>query len=239
MYQNKQQLVNIVRNGMDMGVAFRDLKAGDIACLPSGEKVYIGEDAHICGDSDYEGWVVYDEQSNGYFPEDFEPRKAESVEEENPFKRNILVGGDYIFFFRFNDGDSAGLLKYNGRKCKVSWKEDEAHYQGDASWENVEQRGGLFDVCFPTGDEFCVYGEELEPIQRCKEVKDGFYCVANDALPGISIAMLMTMLPKSPEESQHGFWSNGQEILCKQETAIGVVSDFLMDLGLPVPRKGT
>ena len=64
--------VNIIRDGKEMEVSFCELKANDIALLPSGSKLCIGGDAHISGDSTYEGWLVYDEQGNSYFPEDFE-----------------------------------------------------------------------------------------------------------------------------------------------------------------------
>ena len=72
--------VNIIRDGKEMEVSFCELKANDIALLPSGSKLCIGGDAHISGDSTYEGWLVYDEQGNSYFPEDLNA-KSRSREE--------------------------------------------------------------------------------------------------------------------------------------------------------------
>lgn len=84
--------VNIIRDGKEMEVSFCELKAKDLALLPTGIKLCIGSDAHISGDSTYEGWLVYDDQGNGYFPEDF--KSEVQKESENPLDRcmSALLG---------------------------------------------------------------------------------------------------------------------------------------------------
>lgn len=230
--------VSIIRCGMEMEVGFCELKTNDIACLPNGDKFRVGDDAHVSGDSTYEGWVVYDEFGNSYFPEDFEDKTPEGDTEGEQAKRSITVGSDYIFFFRSSDGDCTGLMELNGRKCKVTWQENKEHYQGETPWEHIESRGGLFEVRFATGDDFCVYGEELEPIYHCKEVMNGFYCKKADIPLEFNFTELLALLPQSPEDSRHGFWTNGDEILCKKEAAAEIVADFLEDLGIDVVTTG-
>ena len=72
--------VNVIRDGNQMKIPFSELKANDVACLPNGVNICIGEDAHISGDATYEGWLVYDDHGNSYFPEDFECDSHETCE---------------------------------------------------------------------------------------------------------------------------------------------------------------
>ncbi len=230
--------VSIIRCGMEMEVGFCELKANDIACLPCGDKFRVGEDAHVSGDSTYEGWVVYDEFGNSYFPEDFDGEIPDEDTGGEKAKCSIAVGSDYIFFFRFSDGDCLELLEHNGRKCTVTCQENKEHYQGETPWERIESCGGLFEVRFATGDEFCVYGEELEPIYHCEEVMDGFYCKKVDSPLELNFTALLALLPKNPEDSRHGFWTDGDEILCKKEAATEAVANFLEDLGIDIVLTG-
>lgn len=230
--------VKIIRCGTEMEVEFCALKANDIVCLPNGHEFCVGDDAHISGDSTYEGWVVYDMSGNSYFPEDFETRSPERNTAGERRTRSIAVGSEYIFFFLSNDGDCTGMVGHNGQKCTVTWQESKEHYQGSTPWEYIESRGGLFDVRFANGDEFCVYGEELEPIHHCKEVMNGFHCKKADLLSEVNFSALLNLLPKSPEASRHGFWTDGDEILCRKETAAEAVANFLEDLGIDVVTTG-
>lgn len=68
---DEKSLVNIVRQGEPMSIPFCELKAGDHLQTVNGTALVCGTDAHVSGDADYEGWIVFDEYGEGYFPEDF------------------------------------------------------------------------------------------------------------------------------------------------------------------------
>lgn len=63
--------IAIEREKESITVPFFDLKAGDHAQTSAGLMIVCGSDAHVSGDADYDGWIVYDESGDGYFPEDF------------------------------------------------------------------------------------------------------------------------------------------------------------------------
>lgn len=48
---------------------FYDLKKGDTFFM-GGSPCIVGEDAHYSGDASYDGYLLYDENDNGVFPED-------------------------------------------------------------------------------------------------------------------------------------------------------------------------
>lgn len=50
-------------------VPFSELKQGDVF-FHRGEPVTCAEDAHLCGDSDYDGYIVFGPDEKGYFEED-------------------------------------------------------------------------------------------------------------------------------------------------------------------------
>lgn len=79
-------LVDIVRNGESMAVPFRDIEEGDYI---TELEIYAGDDAHESGDCDYDGWVFYDTEGEGWFPEDlggeliYDPDEDEDDEDED------------------------------------------------------------------------------------------------------------------------------------------------------------
>lgn len=65
--------IAILRDGEEENVPFCELLAGDII-LPSGfnkEEIFVAEDAHYSGDSDYDGYLFYDVDGCDWYPEDF------------------------------------------------------------------------------------------------------------------------------------------------------------------------
>lgn len=63
--------VNIVKKGSEIlsRANFKDLKKGDTFFINSIPHV-AQDDAHLSGDASYSGYLVYDEQGEGWFPED-------------------------------------------------------------------------------------------------------------------------------------------------------------------------
>lgn len=47
---------------------FRDLKRGDVV-FADGVPIEIAEDAHLCGDASYDGYLCYDTDDNSVFPD--------------------------------------------------------------------------------------------------------------------------------------------------------------------------
>ena len=66
--------LTVLRNGQLSTICFRELTKGDITCSPKVPRIVVGENAHKSEDSDYVGWLVYDENGCSYFPEDFSPK---------------------------------------------------------------------------------------------------------------------------------------------------------------------
>ena len=78
---NDSRIVKGVKKGTAAltGILFRDLKAGD-TFFQNGKPITVGEDAHLCGDASYDGYLVYDRNGNSYFPEDADPFEIQPQE---------------------------------------------------------------------------------------------------------------------------------------------------------------
>lgn len=65
------ETVNIVKKGSEMlsRISFTDLKEGDTFFVAGRPHIAQG-DAHFCGDSTYNGYLVYDLEGNSWFPND-------------------------------------------------------------------------------------------------------------------------------------------------------------------------
>lgn len=63
-------LIHITRHGVPCLVRFSDLREGDVVS-DKGNDFTVGSDAHFCGDASYAGWLVYDQDGNDHYPEDF------------------------------------------------------------------------------------------------------------------------------------------------------------------------
>lgn len=63
--------VNIVKKGSEIlsRANFEDLKKGDTFFV-KGVPHVAQDDAHLSGDASYPGYLVFDEQGEGWFPED-------------------------------------------------------------------------------------------------------------------------------------------------------------------------
>ena len=82
-------------------------------------------------------------------------------------ENKIEIGKEYVFFYRHDDGDTAELVPHNARKCQVV--ADDTRNDEDRAF------GGLFEVVFEDGSEFDVYGDELEPVENCRQSKHGIW----------------------------------------------------------------
>ena len=67
---------------------------------------------------------------------------------------------------------------------------------------------------------------------------DVFYCKKVDSPLELNFTALLALLSKNPEDSRHGFWTDGDEILCKKEAATEAVANFLGDLGIDIVLTG-
>lgn len=78
---NDSRIVKGVKKGTAAltGLLFRNLKAGD-TFFQNGKPITVGEDAHLCGDASYDGYLVYDRNGNSYFPEDADPFEIQPEE---------------------------------------------------------------------------------------------------------------------------------------------------------------
>lgn len=81
---NDSRLVKGIKKGTAAltGILFHELKAGD-TFFQNGKPITVGEDAHLSGDASYDGYLVYDRNGNGYFPEDadlfeIQPQEAQT-----------------------------------------------------------------------------------------------------------------------------------------------------------------
>lgn len=61
--------VEIKRGGEKMTVDFSDIKAGDYIVALG---IYAADDAHYSGDADYDGYLFFADDGDGYFPEDID-----------------------------------------------------------------------------------------------------------------------------------------------------------------------
>lgn len=61
--------VQVVKDGVTVQVPFCELKEGDQ--VADCYTFVCGSDAHLSGDSDYDGYLVFSTTGTGYFPEDF------------------------------------------------------------------------------------------------------------------------------------------------------------------------
>ena len=64
-----ETVVDIVRDGVTGFTTFQNILPGDYIVNLG---VTAADNAHQSGDSDYDGWLFYDTQGNGWFPEDTE-----------------------------------------------------------------------------------------------------------------------------------------------------------------------
>lgn len=106
---NDSRIVKGVKKGTAAltGILFRDLKAGD-TFFQNGKPIMVGEDAHLCGDASYGGYLAYDRNGNGYFPEDADlfylpeemgPYVPEKARSDKPTEKGVC-DGDRIFVKR-------------------------------------------------------------------------------------------------------------------------------------------
>ncbi len=84
--------IGVMRDGHFAMVSFADIRAGDYVIAID---AVVKEGAHLSGDASYDGYLFYDTDDNGWFPEDF----AEGPFAAKPFAaartRFILPVGDY------------------------------------------------------------------------------------------------------------------------------------------------
>lgn len=75
MLENK---ISVIRKDSQIieEVAFESLCAGDTVFAGGGICV-VGEDAHYSGDASYDGYLFYDVDGEGWFPEDLESNVKE------------------------------------------------------------------------------------------------------------------------------------------------------------------
>lgn len=66
--ENENKMVSIERNGEEITVPFYNIKGGDFLI---DRQIVAWSNAHESGDASYDGWLFYDEDGNGWFPEDF------------------------------------------------------------------------------------------------------------------------------------------------------------------------
>lgn len=68
MLENK---ISVIRKDSQIieEAAFESLRAGDTVFIGGGICI-VGEDAHYSGDSSYDGYLFYDVDGEGWFPED-------------------------------------------------------------------------------------------------------------------------------------------------------------------------
>ena len=50
---------------------FTEIEAGDTVFV-NGKPIVVGDDAHYSGDASYDGWLLYDTNGEGWFPEDLD-----------------------------------------------------------------------------------------------------------------------------------------------------------------------
>lgn len=63
--------VSIIRDTQKMQVPFCELQTGDRVIGVEGPCFIVGEPAHKSEDPVYEGWLVYSDTNDDYYPEDF------------------------------------------------------------------------------------------------------------------------------------------------------------------------
>lgn len=71
---DEKVLVKITRAGVAMEVPFCELRDGDVTIDGKYPLITCDGDAHLSGDSDYNGYIVFGMNCSGYFPEDFGAR---------------------------------------------------------------------------------------------------------------------------------------------------------------------
>lgn len=89
---NDSHIVKGVKKGTAAltGILFRDLKTGD-TFFQNGKPIMVGEDAHLCGDASYDGYLVYDRNGNSYFPEDADLYTFEDMAKNVDYDRVVKV----------------------------------------------------------------------------------------------------------------------------------------------------
>ncbi len=88
--------IGIMRDGHFAMVSFADIRAGDYVIAID---AVVKEGAHFSGDASYDGYLFYDTDDNGWFPEDFAEGPCQIV--AKPFAavrtRFTLPVGDYSY----------------------------------------------------------------------------------------------------------------------------------------------
>ena len=109
--------LKIKRKGKARTIAFENLKEGDVILAPQHPGIIVGEDAHFCGDSSYEGYLFHDVDGADFYPEDFGAELESGTADVHETTLSILAdlevkrgqSSDYFLIARAQDENGDAL----------------------------------------------------------------------------------------------------------------------------------